>query len=83
MTAEIIPFPETRPWAKYTYDAKSRANAERIYETALDLIEAAGSAVGDDPQTTPIESAERITVEMLGWIRENTRRRRGEPPPAS
>ncbi len=25
MTAEIIPFPEPRPWSKYTYDAAARA----------------------------------------------------------
>ena len=83
MSAEIIPFPEARPWSRYTRGAASRACAEQIYETALDLIEAVGPAVGDGPETTPVESAERITVEALEMIRENTRRMRGDLPPAS
>ena len=81
MTAEIIQFPTPRPWSKYTYDATSRANAERIFEALLGISEAAGPAVGDGPETTPVESAERMTVEALEMVRENTRRMRGEPPP--
>ena len=81
MTAEIIPFPTPRPWAKYTYDAASRANAERIFEALLGMREAAGPAVGDGPETTPVESAERMTVEALEMVRENTRRLRGDLQP--
>ncbi len=81
MTAEIIQFPEPRPWSKYTYDAVSRANAERIYEFCLGLREELGG-VGCPP-ATPVESAERATVELLQACRENIARLRGDPPPAS
>ena len=81
MTAEIIPFPTPRPWAKYTHDAKSRASAEELFEALLDIREKYGPAVGDGPQTTPVESAERATVELLQACRENIARLRGEPPP--
>ncbi len=83
MTADIIPFPVPRPWAKYTYDAASRANAERIFECCLGLREDLGPAVGDDPQVTPGESAERDTVELLRACREAAAGLRGDLPPAS
>ena len=82
-TADIIPFPVPRPWSKYTYDARSRANAERIYEFCLGLREDLGPAVGDDPQATPVEAAEQDTVELLQRCREGAARLRGDPPPAS
>ncbi len=76
MTAEIIQFPEPRPWSKYTYDAASRARTEWVFECLLDMIK----AVGDDrdPQEM-IAEAERETVEILGEILG----RRCDPPPAS
>ncbi len=77
MTAEIIPFPEPRPWAKYTHNAKSRASVEELFEALLDVREEYGPAVGDGPQTTPVESAERMTVELLQRGREGVARRRG------
>ena len=85
MTAEIIPFPKPRPWSKYTYDAESRANAEELYEVMLGLREDLGPAAGDAPQTTPVESAERMTVELLQASVEIAARLRakGVPPPAS
>ncbi len=83
MTADIIPFPTPRPWAKYTRNAKSRASAERLFEVMLGVREKLGPAVGDGPQTTPVESAERATVELLQACRENIARLRGDPPPAS
>ncbi len=70
MSAEIIPFPTPRPWAKYTHNAKSRASAEELFEALLDVREKYGPAVGDGPQTTPVESAERMTVELLQRCRE-------------
>ena len=81
MTAEIIQFPKPRPWSKYTDDADSRARAEWIFEATLELREALGPAVGDDPQMTPVEAAERDTVELLRWSRESTARLRGGLPP--
>ncbi len=79
MTANIIPFPIPRPWAKYTHNAPSRANAERLFEALLEIREKLGPAVGDGPQTTPVESAERMTVELLGMALD----RKNDVPPAS
>ncbi len=76
MTAEIIPFPTPRPWAKYTHNAKSRASTERLFEALLNFREKSGPAVGDGPQTTPVES---MTVELLGMALD----RNSDPPPAS
>ena len=83
MTAEIIPFPTPRPWAKYTRNAKSRASAEELFEALLEIREKLGPAVGDGPQTTPVEAAECDTVELLQRCREGAARLRGDPPPAS
>ncbi len=81
MTAEIIPFPTPRPWAKYTYDAESRANAEELYEVMLGLREKLGPAKGDGTQPITVESAERLTVELLKACRESSARLRGDLPP--
>ena len=83
MTAEIIQFPTPRPWAKYTYDAASRANAERLYEICLEFRKELGG-VGCPP-ATPVEAAERDTVELLQASEEIAARLRakGVPPPAS
>ncbi len=81
MTADIIPFPEPRPWVKYTFNAASRANAERLYEALLNVREKFGG-VGCPP-ATPVEAAERDTVELLEKARAITARLRGDPPPAS
>ena len=83
MTAEIIPFPVPRPWSKYTYDAASRANAERIYEGCLNLRETLGGR--GCPPATPVEAAERDTVELLQRCREGAAglRAKGVLPPAS
>ena len=81
MTADVIPFPVPRPWSKYTYDAASRARAEQIYETALEMREELGG-VGCPP-ATPTEAAEQDTVELLQACRENAARLRGDLPPAS
>ncbi len=81
MTAEIIPFPTPRPWAKYTYNAKSRANAERLYEALLNVREKYGGR--GCPPATPVGAAERDTVELLQRCREGAARLRGAPPPAS
>ncbi len=78
MTAEIVPFPTSRPWAKYTYDAASRARTERVFECLLDMIEIKGG----DPQEM-IAEAERETVKVLQMCREGAARLRGDPPPAS
>ncbi len=68
MTADIIPFPEPRPWAKYTHNAKSRASAERLYEALLNFREKHGGR--GCPPATPVEAAERDTVELLQRCRE-------------
>ena len=81
MTAEIIQFPTLRPWAKYTHNAKSRANAERIYKFCLNLREKYGGR--GCPPANPVEAAERDTVELLQRCREGAARLRGDLPPAS
>ena len=81
MPADIIPFPTPRPWAKYTYNAASRANAERLYEALLDVRERFGGR--GCPPATPVEAAERDTVELLEKARAITARWRGDLPPAS
>ncbi len=81
MTAEIIPFPTPRPWAKYTHNAKSRASAEELFEALLDIREKYGGR--GCPPATPVEAAERDTVKLLQRCREGAARWRGEPTPAS
>ncbi len=81
MTAEIIPFPTPRPWAKYTRNAKSRDNAERLYKALLNIRERYGGR--GCPPATPVEAAERDTVELLQRCREGAARKRGDLPPAS
>ncbi len=83
MTAEIIPFPEPRPWSKYTYDAESRASAERLFGLCLEFREELGG-VGCPP-ATPVEAAERDTVKLLQASEELAARllAKGVPPPAS
>ncbi len=68
MTAEIIPFPTPRPWAKYIHNAASRANAEQLYEALLNIREKYGGR--GCPPALPVEAAERDTVELLQRCRE-------------
>ena len=84
MTAEIVPFPETRPWAKYIRSPEHGAAIERLYDRMVEFRELlCPTAEGDGPQTTPPESAERMTMVLLEIGIEGAARHRGDLPPAS